>query len=286
MAPSTPTRPVVVITGAASGIGAATAEAFASRGWIVYATDISPEFPPAVDAQCRCLELDVTDPDQCQAVVDRVLDETGRVDVLVNNAGFAVPGPVEDVSIEASRRQFDVVVHGTHRMIQAVLPAMRERGSGRIVMLSSVLGVASSPGLGSYGAAKAAVESLTDSLRMELRNTGVMLSLIEPAWVDTGFAEAAVDRLSAERTAAYGETYETLESGWALGGGPFALSPETVADTVVEAATDDDPAARYPVGARSRLVMASRLLPDRLQDAVTTTLLRASVAVRRRWPGG
>ena len=283
MSSSTASRPVVLITGAASGIGAATARAFASRGWIVYATDITP-CPPRVAVDCRCLELDVTDADQCQRVVDRVLDETGQVDVLVNNAGFAVPGPLEDVSVDESRRQFDVVVHGTHRMTQAVLPAMRERGSGRIIMLSSVLGLTPSPGFGIYGAAKAAVESLTDSLRMELRGTGVSVSLIEPAWVDTGFAEAAAKRLAGERTAAYQATYAAIESGWALTGGPFALRPEAVAETIVAAATDDTPATRYPVGARSRLVIASRLLPDRLQDAVTSTLLRGSVVIRSYWP--
>jgi len=261
MVSSSCSRPVVLITGAASGIGAATARLCASRNWIVYATDTDTQFPPAVEADCRCHELDVTDAAQCKAVVDRILDETGRIDVLVNNAGFAVPGPIEDVSVADSRFQFDVVVHGSHRMTQTVLPAMRARGEGRILMLSSVLGVSPSPGLGSYGAAKAALESLTDSLRMELRGTGISVSLIEPAWVDTSFAERARDRLknvqpAGERAAAYSDTYAMVESGWALTGGPFALSPETVAETVVKAATDDNPKARYPVGTRSRLVMA------------------------------
>jgi len=285
MVSPTSSRPVVIITGAASGIGAATARQFASREWTVYATDINTEFPPAVEADCRCLRLDVTDDSQCQQVADRVLDETGRIDVLVNNAGFAVAGPLEDLSVDQARRQFDVVVHGTHRMTQAVLPAMRERGSGRIIMLSSVLGRTPSPGVGSYGAAKAAVESLTDSLRMELRGTGVSVSLIEPAWIETEFCSTAAEQVPSERTAAYRAIYETLESGWTLSGGPFALRPETVAETVVSAATDDTPTTRYPVGTRSRLMMASRFLPDRLQDAVTSTLLRGSVAIQNYWPG-
>ncbi len=283
MATHPESRPVVVVTGAASGIGAATAEAFVDRGWIVYATDTAA-FSESVSATCRCLELDVTDATAIRTAVDRILDETGRIDVLVNNAGFAVPGPIEDVSVDESRRQFDVLVHGTHRMTQAVLPTMRARGDGRIIMLSSVLGVSPSPGLGSYGAAKAAVESVTDSLRMELRSTGVSVSLIEPAWVETGFADRARNRLATERTAAYDSIYAAIESGWALTGGPFAHSPERVAETVIEAATTDDPATRYPVGTRSRLVMASRWLPDRLRETLTTTLLRGSVAVSSRWP--
>ena len=278
-------RPVVVITGAASGIGAATATAFADRGWIVYATDIEP-CPSRIAADCRCLELDVTEELQVQTVVDRIIDEAGRIDVLVNNAGVAVPGPIEDVPIAESRRQFDVLVHGTHRMTQAVLPSMRDQGEGRIIILSSVLGRSPSPGVGTYGAAKAAIESLADSLRMEICGTGVSVSLIEPAWVDTEFADRARNQLPTERTATYSETYETVETGWTLTGGPLAVSPETVAETVISAATDETPAARYPVGTRSRLVMASRLLPDRLQDALTTTLLGGSVTARRCRPFG
>ncbi|MFD1642040.1 SDR family NAD(P)-dependent oxidoreductase [Halohasta litorea] len=281
--PATSSRPVVVITGAASGIGAATAAAFADAGWTVYATDIDPDYPATVEAGCRCLDCDVTDSEEPQAVVDRVLDETGRIDVLVNNAGFAVPGPVEDVSVEASRKQFDVVVHGTHNMTQAALPAMREQGRGRIIMLSSVLGVAPSTGIGTYGAAKAAVESLSDSLRMELRGTGVSVSLIEPAWVDTAFSGSAADRLPSDRTPAYSDIYETVESGWVVDGGPLAVAPEKVADTVVEAATADSPKARYPVGRRSRFVRSERWLPTSISDWSTPAFNRATITARRLW---
>ncbi len=280
---TTSSRPVVVITGAASGIGAATAEAFADEGWTVYATDIDPAFPPAVEAGCRCLDCDVTDSEEPQAVVDRVLDETGQIDVLVNNAGFAVPGPVEDVPIEASRQQFDVVVHGTHNMTQAVLPAMRDQGRGRIVMLSSVLGVAASTGLGTYGAAKAAVESLADSLRMELRGTGVSVSLVEPAWVDTDFSGSAADRLPDDRTPAYSEIYETVESGWVVDGGPLAVPPERVAEVVIEASTADSPKTRYPVGRQSRFVLSGDRLPTSISDWSTRAFNRATITARRLW---
>jgi len=275
---------VVVVTGAASGIGAAVATAFATRGWTVYATDIDSSFSPSVAADCRCLELDVTDVEACQRVVDRILEETREIDVLVNNAGFAVPGPVEDVSVESSRRQFDVLVHGTHAMTQAVLPSMRDRDRGRIVMLSSVLGVANSPGIGLYGAAKAAVESLSDSLRMELRRTGVSVTLVEPAWVDTDFSATAADHLPVDgRTATYNGIYKAITDGWIVEGGPLAVCPEDVASTVIEAATAPRVARRYPVGPVSRLVMASRFVPTRLRDGITTTLLRWSVPARRWW---
>lgn len=276
-------RPVVLITGAASGIGASAAEMFADRGWLVYATDINPEFPSSVAANCRCLELDITDDAQLQRVVDSVLDETGRIDVVVANAGFAVPGPIEDVPVDKSRRQFDVLVHGTHRLIQAVLPAMRAQSQGRIVVVSSVLAGSASPGMGTYGAAKAAVESLADSLRMELHGTGISVSLVEPAWVETDFSETATDRLDGERTDTYSEIYRLLDAGWVLDGGPLALTPESVATRVFAAATDDQPSTRYPVGWRSRLILLSRLLPDRLADLATLRLLGGSVGARQRW---
>lgn len=272
---------VALITGAASGIGAATALAFADAGWTVYATDVRPEFPDDVSERCRCLELDVTDAERCAAVVDRIFDEAGRLDCLVNNAGYAVAGPVEDVSTDAAREQFDVLVHGPHRLARAVLPLMRERG-GRIVTVSSVLGQAASPGLGTYAAGKAAVESMTDALRIELADEPVHVALVEPAWVDTGFADGALDGLdSTDRTPAYDRTYDALEDGWVVDGGPLAASPETVAASVLAAATDDPPRARYPVGPFAAFVRWTHWLPARVQDPIHRALGRASAALGR-----
>ncbi|WP_336336172.1 SDR family oxidoreductase [Haloarcula brevis] len=273
---------VVLLTGAASGIGAATARAFADDGWTVYATDVRTEFPTAVRERCRCLELDVTDGEQVEAVVDRIIAETGRLDCLVNNAGYAVAGPAEDVDGDDVRKQFDVLVHGPHRLVQAVLPEMRERG-GRIVTVSSVLGHTASPGLGAYSAGKAAVESLTDALRIEVADTeGVHVSLVEPAWVETGFAEGALEGLrDANRTPTYDRTYDALEDGWVLTGGPLATTPETVATTVLAAATDDPPKARYPVGAFAAFVRWTHWLPARLQDPIHRGFGRVSAALGR-----
>jgi len=273
--------PVALITGAASGIGAATALAFTDAGWTVYATDVRPEFPADVSERCRCLDLDVTDAERCAAVVDRIFDETGRLDCLVNNAGYAVAGPVEDVSTDAAREQFDVLVHGPHRLARAVLPRMREHG-GRIVTVSSVLGQAASPGLGTYAAGKAAVESLTDALRIELADESVRVALVEPAWVDTGFADGALDGLdAADRTPAYDRTYDALVDGWVVDGGPLATSPETVAASVLAAATDDPPRARYPVGPFAAFVRWTHWLPARIQDPIHRAFGRASAALGR-----
>jgi NAD(P)-dependent dehydrogenase (short-subunit alcohol dehydrogenase family) len=275
-------RPVVLITGAASGIGAATARVCADRGWTVYATDIETSFPDALERRCRCRALDVTDAEQCRVVVDEIVASEGRIDALVNNAGYAVLGTVEDVDSDAWRHQFDVLVGGVATLCQAVLPSMREAGSGRIVNVSSVLGLSAYPGLGVYAAGKAAVERLTDALRMELHGSGIDAVLVEPAWVDTEFAETARQTLdSDDRHGTHAATYDTLSSGWMLTGGPAATSPETVAETVMTALTDPSPRARYPVGTFARFVRWTHVLPARVQDPVRRVLGRASVFTRR-----
>jgi NAD(P)-dependent dehydrogenase (short-subunit alcohol dehydrogenase family) len=272
---------VVLITGAASGIGAAVARTCADRGWRVYATDIDSSFPDDVIERCHCRKLDVTDAEQCQRVVDDILAEAGQLDALVNNAGYAVLGPVEDVDPDAARRQFDVLVHGVATLCRAVLPSMRAAGTGRIVNVSSVLGHSAYPGMGTYCAGKAALEALTDSLRMELHGTGVDAVLVEPAWVDTDFAATARKQLDEDRTADYGGTYAALEDGWMLDGGPLVTDPETVAAAVVSALIAPSPKARYPVGRFARFVRWAHVLPARIQDPIRRVLGRASVTARR-----
>jgi NAD(P)-dependent dehydrogenase (short-subunit alcohol dehydrogenase family) len=270
---------VVLITGAASGIGAAVARACADRGWQVYATDITA-FPEDVATRCHCRELDVTDDKQCRAVVDDIIAETGRIDALVNNAGYAALGPVEDIDADEQRRQFDVLVHGVTTLCRTVLPSMRAAGSGRIVNVSSVLGHAAYPGMGAYCAGKAALEATTDALRMELHGTGISVSLVEPAWVATDFAATAREGLPDDRTATYEGTYAALEDGWVLDGGPVATDPERVAAAVVSALAETDPKARYPVGVFAHFVRWAGFLPAVIQDPVRRVLGRASIGVR------
>ncbi|MFB6138959.1 MAG: SDR family oxidoreductase [Halosimplex sp.] len=275
-------RPVVLVTGAGGGIGSATALAFADRGWRVYATDVATPLPERVRERCETRELDVTDETRCERVVESVVAETGRLDCLVNNAGYAEAGPVEDVSVDAVRDEFDVLVHGPHALARAALPHMRERGQGRIVTVSSVMGLVSSPGLGAYAAGKAAVESLHDALRVELRGTGVDAALVEPAWVDTDFAGAARTRLAErERTADYARTYAALDDGWILDGNPLAVRPETVGETVARAAETTEPDARYPVGRFARFVRWTHWLPAPAIDRLQTAYERATAAIGR-----
>jgi NAD(P)-dependent dehydrogenase (short-subunit alcohol dehydrogenase family) len=160
---------------------------------------------------------------------------------------------------------------------------MRERGRGRVVTVSSVMGLTAAPGLGAYAAGKAAVEALHDALRVELRDTpGVTAVLVEPAWVDTGFGDAARERLAdRERTDAYCGTYDALETGWALDGTPVATSPERVAVTVLRAAEADAPKARYPVGAFAHFVRWAHVLPAAVVDPIQAGYNRVTTVIGR-----
>jgi len=270
---------VVLITGAASGIGRATAHAFREAGWRVYATDVDAEGLAGLSG-CETFALDVTDPEACRAGVERVVDAAGRLDCLVNNAGYAAPGPIEDVSEGAAVRQVDVVLHGPRRMARAALPHLRATG-GTVVNVSSVVARSSFLGLGAYSAAKFGLRGLTDALRTETDAVGV--AAVEPAWVSTDFAAAARERLpdADERSAEYAETYAVLERGIGLGSDRFAVTPERVAETVLRAATDADPKARYPVGPVARFVAAARYFPDPVEDRLKLLVGRLSVEVDR-----
>ena len=272
-----------LITGCSSGIGRATAREFLEEDWVVYATARNPADVQTLGERERChiATLDVTDGSDVERVVDRIVDEQGRIDCLVNNAGYGQMGPVEDVPTEVVHRQFDVNVYGPHRLIRAVLPHMREQGDGTVVNVSSVAGRVSFPGGGVYSGSKFAIEAMSDSLRAEVEEYGVDVVLIEPGPVDTGFQERAMDSIAdggdaqatsgpegVERTDAYESIYSLLEDRQAIGGtGPGTVSPERVAAEIVNAASATQPAARYPVGPVARVGVLARFVPDSLRDA-------------------
>ena len=290
------TRDVALVTGAASGIGHATARRLSSAGWRVYATDVrhdADELAALAEAGCETARLDVTDPWAVRAVVDRIETEAGGIDCLVNNAGVGTWGPVEE-TVDDARDVFDVNVHGTLAVTRAVLPGMRARNRGRIVTVTSVLGRTTPPGLGVYAASKHALESLTDALRREVRGFGVDVVAVQPGWVRTSFAthargtddggngegssgnggeepeqssdDVAGDRPAARGSAAYRRVRALDERLGFLEGGRLAVEPERVAAVVREAAEADDPRTRYPVGTAARLLVATRLLPTPVVD--------------------
>ena len=264
------TDETVLITGCSSGIGRATAQYLVEDGWTVYATSRDEsDLDDLADAGCRTAELDVTNGAAIDRVVDRVVDEEGTVDVLINNAGYGQYGPVEDIPTDRLHAQFDVNVYGPHRLTRAVLPHMRDAESGTIVNVSSVAGRVVAAGGGAYSASKFALEALSDALRVEVDGFGVDVVLVEPGPVETPFSDRVTDELDAgtEYRSEYEWVYDIVEDGSLVGGGtPIAVTPARVAETIHDAISVSDPNARYPVGRAATYMLYSRFLPDRVRD--------------------
>ncbi|AGB16862.1 short-chain alcohol dehydrogenase [Halovivax ruber XH-70] len=260
----------VLITGCSSGIGRATALAFLDEDWTVVASARDPtDIADLADAGCETITLDVTDPDQVTSVIERTVEETGAIDCLVNNAGYAQMGPLEDVQADDLQSQFDVNVFGPHRLTRAALPHMRAQGAGRIVNVSSIIGRISVAGSGAYAASKHAMEAMSDALRVEVEPFDVDVVLIEPGPVETAFADRVDEELPESRTPDYDAIYDLFEDTQLIGGsGPLASAPEDVADVIVHAATCSEPPARYPVGPVAHYGSYARFLPDRLRDGI------------------
>jgi NAD(P)-dependent dehydrogenase (short-subunit alcohol dehydrogenase family) len=267
-------KPVALVTGGSSGIGESTARALLAKGFTVYAVARRTDRMSALEAEgVSTFAMDVTDDASMVAGIDRIIEEQGRIDVLVNNAGYGSYGAVEDVPIEEARRQFEVNVFGLARLVQLVTPHMRSRRSGRIINISSIGGKFYEPFGAWYHATKFAVEGFSDSLRMELRPFGIQVVLIEPGPIRTEWNEIARDSLL-ERSGdgPYAEWARKAHGVMERFDEPErASTPEEVADKIVKAALAKRPAARYPVGRGARVITTSRdLLPDRIFDEVVS----------------
>src|SRR6266704_4079749 len=183
----------VLITGCSTGIGRATAEQLAARGWTVYATARRPEsIRDLAGRGCKTLALDVCDEASMRAAVETVERAEGAVGVLVNNAGYGQEGPFEEVPMAQVRRQFETNVFGLVRLTQLVLPGMRRQSWGRVVNLSSMGGRLTLPGGAYYHATKYAVEAISDALRFEVRPFGIDVVVIEPGPIKTAFEETSL----------------------------------------------------------------------------------------------
>ncbi|MFW6437311.1 MAG: SDR family oxidoreductase [Halococcoides sp.] len=261
----------VLITGAASGIGRATAMRFHDAGWTVYATDV--ETDGLDDLGCNSARMDVTDSDEIEGVVEQIVAEAGSIDCLVNTAGYAQLGPVEDVTIERMQAQFDVNVWGVIRCIQAVLPRLREQGRGTIVTIGSVQGRVASPGWVAYAASKHALAGFHEAMAAE--ECGVDVVLVEPAWVETGFADRVAEHLAGvDRTDCYADLYSALDGTELVSGGRLAISPETVARKILSVATAEAPRSRSVVGLPARAVVLTRLHSDLIRTHIQQYMVR------------
>jgi NAD(P)-dependent dehydrogenase (short-subunit alcohol dehydrogenase family) len=267
-------KPVALVTGGSSGIGESTARALLGKGFVVYAVARRVDRMATLASEgVHVFAMDVTDDASMVTGIERIITEQGRIDVLVNNAGYGSYGAVEDVPIDEARRQFEVNVFGLARLVQLVTPHMRSRRSGRIINISSIGGKFYEPFGAWYHATKFAVEGFSDSLRMELRPFGIQVVLIEPGPIRTEWNEIARDSLL-ERSGdgAYAEWARKAHGVMERFDQPSrASTPEEVADKIVKAALAKRPAARYPVGRGARVITTSRdLLPDRVFDEVVS----------------
>jgi NAD(P)-dependent dehydrogenase (short-subunit alcohol dehydrogenase family) len=267
-------RQTVFVTGASSGIGRATALELARRGHRVLIgarrNAVLDEIAQ-VDPNLTPVPIDVTDSASIEAAALRIdgLTDGHGVDVLVNSAGYALAGPVEALSSEAIEHQFATNVFGLLAVTRAILPRMRERRSGRVINVSSVIGRFALPGLGVYSASKHAVEALSDALRIEVAPFGVSVVLIEPSWVATDIAAGSL-----QQTQDYPVAVDGYEELFAKTGGYIAdqmahnsITPEQVARQIATAAEAPRPKARYVLPAKGKvLVKLLETLPDRTAD--------------------
>ncbi len=265
---------VALVTGASSGIGAMTARRLVALGFTVYGVARRVErLDPLVPDGIRVLGMDVADEESRRLGVETIMAETGRIDVLVNNAGYGSYGPIEDVSPDEARAQFDVNLFGAAELIRLVLGPMRAQGSGTIVNISSMGGRLYTPFGGWYHASKYALEALSDCLRMEVEPFGVNVVIIEPGAVRTEWGSIAADRLLAASVGgAYAGRVARTADNLAAGSRPrtlLASPPSVVADAVAKAVTAHRPRTRYPVGVGAKpLLFLRAVLPDRIFDRV------------------
>ena len=255
-------RGTVLITGASSGIGAATARRLAEDGFRVFGTTRHPARLPPEAPEIEWIGMDVCDEASVKAGVDAVLASDARLDAVVCNAGFGIFGSVEEVPLDRARAQFETNVFGVLATLRAALPALRMVGGGRAVLVGSLAGRAPIPFQAHYSASKAAIEAFALALHNELKGFGVHVSLVEPGDIQTPFNDHT-DFAASERSA-YGEAIErcqaTVEASL-----DEAPGPDLVAKAVHRALTAKRPRLRYAVGKEALgVALGRRLLPDRL----------------------
>ncbi len=270
---------VVLITGATDGLGKAAAILLAEKGYRVYGAGRSAEKRAQLDQMAQerklplqSLELDVCSDDSVRAAVQQVLSEAGQIDVLVNNAGLGYMAVVEELKLADVRQQFETNVFGVLRVTQAVLPQMRARKSGRILMISSVAGLVSPPTYGAYSSSKHALEGLSNALRLELYPFGIQVVLIEPGYIRTGFQQAATELAKPYVEAAKASPYAHVYTGaWGAANSSRSASkttPEDCARVMLHAIETASPHPRYGVTPIATLVkFGKRFLPDKWLDA-------------------
>ncbi|MGD0753405.1 MAG: SDR family oxidoreductase [Anaerolineales bacterium] len=269
---------VVLITGCSSGIGRDLAQRLAHSGYTVVATARKVESLEDLPVALK-LPLDVTSPESIQKAVEQTVREQGRIDVLVNNAGYALRGAVEEVPIEQVRQMFDANVFGVMRMIQAVVPQMRGQKAGRIINISTIAGRMVFPGNGSYSSTKYALEAISDALRLELEPYGIQVILVEPGAIKTSFeqtvhtrAEFILTNPESPYRALYRQYQQVSDEMRRQESGP-----EVVSKVIQQVIESSKPKNRYLVG-----VAISGRLVNSLRDIAGDSVVRHMFKIRAR----
>jgi NAD(P)-dependent dehydrogenase (short-subunit alcohol dehydrogenase family) len=272
--------PTVLITGATDGLGKAAALLLGERGYRVFAGGRSAEKRAQLENLARekklpleTLEMDVCDDGSVQRAVTHILQKAGAIDVLINNAGFVYGGAVEDLRLEDWRRQFETNFFGVIRVTQAVLPHMRERKKGRILMMSSVSGFVTPPTQGAYSASKHAIEAVANALRYELYPFGIDTVLIQPGYIVTNIQPTAVELaqpyLEKIKHGPYAKIYSIYWDNAKTTRAQSKTTPEDCARIMLEAIEAPHPKARYGVTPLAMIAKwAKRLLSDRAADLI------------------
>ena len=274
------TPQTVLITGGTDGLGRAAAILLAERGYRVFAAGRSAEKRADLDKLAaekklpiETPQLDVCDDASVQRAVQSVLQKAGAIDVLLNNAGVGYMAVIEDLQLEDLRRQLETNVFGVLRVTQAVLPHMRERRHGRILMTSSVTGLLTPPTYGAYSSSKHALEALSNALRLEMFPFHVEVILIEPGYIVTNFQQTAKELaepyVEAAKAGPYAKVYAGAWRGANKGRGDSKTTPEDFARVIQEAIESPHPKARYPVTPLAKWAsLGRRILPDTLLDSL------------------
>ena len=278
-------KKIILVTGASSGIGKATATRLLDDGHTVYgAARRVDKMQDLVDRGGHSLALDVTDHDASRAAVSRVLEEQGRIDVLVNNAGYAVYGPVESVSADDARRQFEVNLFGLAELTKAVLPSMRDQRSGIVINVSSIGGKIYSPLGAWYHATKHALEGWSDCLRLELKPFGIDVVIIEPGAILTEFGgvmyQPMIERIEGGPYEEFGALIARAnQSVYVRGDGS---PPTVIADVISQAIHADRPKTRYARGRYAGMMLfLRRWLSDRFFDGFLMRTVKSMGAPKK-----
>ena len=255
---------VAVVTGSSSGIGFETSLALAREGYFTYATmrdmkkaDEIQKIADEESLSLKVIELDVDNEESAENAINTIIQEKGRVDVLVNNAGWGIWGTGEDVSVEEFKEQFETNFFSVVRMIQKVAPTMRKQGSGNIVNISSVAGRIGLPASTAYVSSKFAVEGLSESLRYELGQFGVNVIIIEPGVIKTNFFDSMKTAKKADEGGAYRDITIKVITGVKMMA-EMGTSPKEVAQVIIKSLKEEKPLPRYIVGNDAAMFMESK----------------------------